>query len=448
MSGSIEGTFSADSFWVAVGKISMGLSQVVAGGLVIRLVGVSQADEYFLAVAAVVLLTPAVSLGFPRMIIRFVSRSPGDFWPLLQVAAVRMGGAVLMLGGALWIVSLTTPSRLSGWIPEVVGWPLVVLGVVAYSGAFLLLEALRALGHVRLVTLTLAALRVSFLVLVAASLRVPLLKSPEAVFRVFALIPVVVIVGLLAIRRRSLPKLSGRQSIPSAEFVGAARLVWLNSVVFVLSTEMGYFLLNLFGDPGDVAVYGAALRVILLVQLPLAVQLGVAPRLVAAHYRADGDNAELERSLRLSSTAAGVLTIGGLATLTLVGDRVINVLAGDGVGDQAHLGLILLALGQAANALFGPTLVGLTMTNNERYVLRSSAAGLVMGLAVSLVLVARFGVVGVAAGYSVGIVTVNVLNERSLRKHVGLKVHAGRFPAGQVLAQVPFLGGLAARRNR
>jgi O-antigen/teichoic acid export membrane protein len=164
--------------------------------------------------------------------------------------------------------------------------------------------------------------------------------------------------------------------------------------------------LGFFRPTDEVALYGAAARLAVLVGVPLLVcNAVVAP--VAAELHAHGRSSDLERAARSSATLS--LLAAGAASLVfwLFGGPILGLMLGEPYAAAAPL-LGILALGQLARVAFGPASIVLTMTGYQREVMLVGIATSLVTLLALALLAPRLGGPGVAWAVT-GSITIHSL---------------------------------------
>lgn len=415
------GRFGGDGVWVFLGKGLAGTAQLGAAIMITRIYAdrSTDADAFFLGWSAVVLMIPLVTLGYTQMLVRFVAPQPDYFRALIRYCSQRTIAMTAVVAAAFLLFQALAPDVTSNFLPDQIHILTISAAIASYALMALVIEGVRALGYVALASLGLAAIRVAFVLFVGTLLALDVQPSPQAVFGLFIAAPL--LAGIPVILRAR----STAWSAPStpAGFSRASTITWVNQALFALSVEVGNFVLKALGGPGDISVFASTLRVVVLIQLPLTVLIGVAPRLVAKHYRAEGDNSALQASLQIFSTAAAVPMLAATVLISIFGDWLLQRVFG---GDFSAAGgvVIVMSIAQAVNALFGPSQSTLNMVGLERLALVSTATGAVLGLVASIATVPSLGVLGAALGYAISVVVVNGMNYLWLRRSIAMFVHA------------------------
>lgn len=215
----------------------------------------------------------------------------------------------------------------------------------------------------------------------------------------------------------------------SGKFVGPREL-WRTTWPFLaqllataLTAQSGILILGLFRSPAEVAIYGTASRLSVLLSIPAAiVNVPVAPSVARLH--AQGKRTELQKLLQ--STAAGPTIIAICATLwwAFDGGFVLGKLFGPAYRD-GELVLVILGLGQCVNLCFGSCMVALAMTGEQRVATRISIIAVILQTLLLLSLAYPFGPVGVAVASVVAATCTKVMGWWEVHRRLGIYTHAG-----------------------
>jgi O-antigen/teichoic acid export membrane protein len=429
------GGLFGNSIWVFAGKVMSTLAKLATAALVARLLAPSEVGLYFIVVSVVGLGTTIAQVGTNKTVVRLVAESMATARPSRAKGSVRMVvriaglgslglAAIFVLGGGRWLVVTVFHSRLSlaatvlvaGWIVASALYDLLA-DVFRGFHQFRLATLFEGLGFTILSVLFLAPLWVLWR---HASLTDALIASTAAAVLNMA-------VAALVLRPRI-------RSLPDGEGVGA-RLVlsiaWplliTNVVLYALASASDIWVVGAFRSHQAAASYGAAVRLMTLVQAPGFILQAILPPMIAAMY-ARGERKELEGLLR---AAAGLATIpSALALIAFIGfgGPVMGVLFGPFYRQGATI-LILLSLGQAINVYAGPCGLALQMTGHQKVMMAITALCGVMSVVGGIWLVQRYGGVGVAAATTAALTLQNALMVIFSKRRLGIWTHASFSPS-------------------
>ena len=217
---------------------------------------------------------------------------------------------------------------------------------------------------------------------------------------------------------RALPKMSGIDFAPVAKIsLPLAIIVIANSAL----SEAHLWIAGTLGDAETVALFGAALRVVRLLALPLmAVNMAIGPQI--AHFWKADETAPLERLLRQSATVIMAISLTVMGGLAVAGPSVLSLIFGDAFA-AAWPAFLILLVGQAVNATTGSPMLVLTITDGQRIAMIFAVVASVIGVGVSLILGRIDPLWGVAIGASVTVIVQNLLAVWYCATRMGIKTY-------------------------
>ncbi|GGB30206.1 polysaccharide biosynthesis protein [Tistrella bauzanensis] len=191
---------------------------------------------------------------------------------------------------------------------------------------------------------------------------------------------------------------SGQALEPMPPLMRTAWPLMVVEMVQATIVSLPVLLLGMVADAADVGAFSVALRISMLVWMVL-VSLGTvaSPRFATLHRRGDmAGLAALNRQIQLLGAGLG----GGVCVMMIVvPETLLGILSPEFV--MASLPLMILAAGQAVNALYTGQDVLLAMTGNGGTLQRLNLAQLAMVLLLSLVFIPLGGAVGAAIATAV-----------------------------------------------
>jgi O-antigen/teichoic acid export membrane protein len=322
-------------------------------------------------------------------------------------AAMRLGnrqqvwptiGAILaaaLIGGAFLAAAMIGPG--AGFMYRIISAghpaPLLLVATAIWTAGFgvqvTLAEVLRAAGRIRAASF--AGGTISNLAFVAMLGVMWFVGRPSPIDRILIYQAGIVVFSVLVF----VPSLNAAYaSYPfRAHFGGLPGLVWeslpaaLLVVLYMLIVQADVFALGLF-RPEDVAVYGAASRLVLVLTVPGVVLEGaLMPTFAAGVF--SGALADLQR---LAQETACVAVLGALPILgifVLGGGWLTSAMFGPAYIGSGGL-LAILAFGYLAAAVSGPALLLLVLSGRQRLALAVLCACTVPFVA-AVAIAARFG---------------------------------------------------------
>ena len=286
--GTLRRRILRGSAWVMGGKIATIALGVAINSMLARLLDPDELGAYFTTYALVVIGSTIAQLGLDRAVVRFVSGAIAADDPGRARVAIRrsltyggigalVAGALLLLGVGDWLATTVfRSSAIEAVMPIAAGW-LIVTALQS-----LLVETFRGLQRFDLATVldallvdTLSASIFGVLVLAGAGadLRAIVLLSAGA-----TLTTTVLAAGLLLGRVRNL---HGDGDVGRRELLSYAwPLLITNVSILLLGRGVDLWILGAYQSQTDVAIYGAASRLVVFVATPFLIVQGVTPPIV------------------------------------------------------------------------------------------------------------------------------------------------------------------------
>ena len=190
----------------------------------------------------------------------------------------------------------------------------------------------------------------------------------------------------------------------------------------LLSSDI--WILGALGSGRDVAVYGAASKLVTFVGMPLLIVNLVLPPIVAEMY-AQGKTAGLERTLRTFSTLAGVPALLVLVGFMLLGGPILGLVYGKPIyqGLEAVLVLLILSAAKLVAVWSGSCGLVLQFTGHQTSMLRVSLLTSPLFFVVAILATGRYGPVGVASAAALTTIVQNVIMVLLAKRKTGMWTH-------------------------
>lgn len=426
------------AIWVVAGR-SLGI-------VVTTLVNMALArwllpDDFgsFLLVSSVLALASlSAMLGLNTAIVRFVAESlgKGDVNRARQSIRLTIGVAVVSISSVACVAALALgyfdkmifgAARLPGIVPLMVLW-LVLLAVLQ-----LLAEGCRGLQEMRLASLfsggqtggLLSNLLFLLLIVPAILLGKPSLYTAIALNLVAmgVCLPLAIYGFVRAARARlATPILEHSSSNLSVrELLAFSTPMLMIQLLAFAATQADLLIAGICCPHDQLALYGAARRLTLLVALPVQMlNLTVIASIAESH--AKRRPRELERVLRSAASLTALPSMLAIVVLILWGGPILSLAFGS-YFRQAALPLGILSVGQLFLVFAGSSGCTLEMTGNQMTSLFVNLVGAIALVVIGTLAARAFGIVGLAIASS-SVITVQSLVLWLLAKRiVGVWTH-------------------------
>lgn len=416
--------------WALGGRAVTSFTALASNTLLARLLSPQDLGTYFLAFSVVSLGSVLGSLGLNQAVIRFVAESMG----MNQVGRARHTVGIVMSIGTLGAVGVALLYLLFG--DDLAEKLFDAPGLAAVTGLMagwmvvqtlqnLLGETFRGFHDIRLAT---AVNGLVMGVLLTACLGVLWLSEGRA-----TLGGVVLLAGISGLASTLLAGWLLRRKVTSLPLGGAEgrvragtllRVAWplmiISITVFAL-TQVDLWIVGAFRPQQEVAVYGAAVRMVTLVAMPLLIVNAVVPPLIAEMYF-QGKKRELQRALRVTATLAAIPAFVVLVSFIFFGGPVLGLVFGDYYREGATV-LTLLSVGQLVTVWAGSCGHTLMMTGYQSVMMGVSSVSGVFLVSGAMLVVRGYGITGVAGVTAAAMIFQAVLMLLLTRRKIGVWTH-------------------------
>jgi O-antigen/teichoic acid export membrane protein len=200
---------------------------------------------------------------------------------------------------------------------------------------------------------------------------------------------------------------------------------------YLLGTGVDLLVLAAFRPLPEVALYGAATRLLVLIGTPFRILQGVIPPIIS-ELHAQGKKQELERAVRSAASLAGFPAALVLIAFIVAGPLILSVVFTPFYRNAATI-LAILSFGRLIAIYTGSAGLTLMMTGHQKAMMVLTLVMGAVSLAAGIAAAPVFGGLGVAIATTVAAITQNVLQLVLARKYVGIYTQAYLTP-GPVIA--------------
>lgn len=412
--------------WALGGKVAAAGGGLGVSVLVTRILDAEQVGVYFILASLAAMGALVSRFGLEKGVLQLVARTPDAIgrgiprptvlraaqvvtivWVIVAMLTVTVGPAA---------VGLVTPAAL-----ETATFLLLAAWIGALAYGQLLAESFRAADFIAEASAFGGALDRSLAVL---ALLVVLVTAGSGSITLVLMVVVGTLVVSLLVSTARLCRRWDTDSAPAASWgdaVGLGMPLLISNITLYVAGNADLWILAFYRSDAEVALYGAAVRLVTTVSLFLSIANAILPPMVA---KLRSTPVRLERRVRLISTVAAVPSV--LVLVVLAGWRagVLEVLFGEFYRDASGA-LVVLCIGQLANVLVGSCGYVLVVAGYQRDLMWTAIAAGTVAIGGAVLLAPDFGVVGVAAAVAVG-TTIQQLAMLLLARHrTGVWTHVG-----------------------
>jgi O-antigen/teichoic acid export membrane protein len=406
----------------------------VINALLARLLTPAELGAYFATFTLVLVASIVAQLGLNRVAVRYVSAALGTGRPGQARSVVRTvftagtlaaigAGSLLLFGVGDWLARAVFHSDvMADVIPVAAAW------LVVQSLRSLLVETFRGFQEFGMATVFDSLLVDALSALTFGSFLImrirPSVGDVLAISVGYAAV-VAAIAGALLLRR--VRRLAGPGDVDRREIVAMAWPVLITDfAIYLLGTGADLLVLSAFRPLPEVALYGAASRLMMLVVAPFRIIQGVTPPLIAELY-AQGRKRELEQGIRAAATLAALPAALALLVFLVLGPAVMGQIFGPYYRDGATI-LAVLSAGRLIAVWTGSCGLALMMTGHQKSMMYITVFSGVVSITAALLVAPRFGGVGVAVATATTASMQNLLQLYLAKRLVGVSTQAELSP--------------------
>jgi O-antigen/teichoic acid export membrane protein len=399
----------------------------VATAIIARLLQPEKFGEYAFVLAVVTVLSMPLAFGLRQTLVREISyaRAHAGTGHSVQIWAWALHRAIWATG--VFAVALAV------WIAWGINDPALQWHMALGLGIYLLLPAPKLLSgvlhgmghtvqsqlpeHVLRPLLTITVLAVVWITGEAPSL------SVSAALLIFALTLLAdAALSLVLLKRgsdfRFWPQRRGQSKITQGRALTISTLSFgAIASVQLINNNLDIVMLGILSTDAQVGLYKSATVLSTITVFGLgAVNTVIMPQIAKMH--AEGNSTQLQTMITKAARIITAFGIGGALIIWAFGGALLTVIFDDSFGG-AYWALVILTLGQLANACFGPVALVLNMTGHQKLTLIGVSAAVLVNATLNLALVPRYGMEGAAIATAVSLVVWNALLAVALKWRTG-----------------------------
>lgn len=428
--------------WAFSGRLLAMLTGLIINALLTRLLSPQEMGAYFLTFSLVSITATVAQLGLTQTIVRLVADSLGTDQPgkarRSVVLALRITAICAMAVAGFMAVGA------GGWIARHLFHSVAMSNVMLLASAWvfivafqnLIAETYRGFHDIKLATIFggLLASIMSMLVFFP-------LWAIQGHGSLKQIVGISVGAGLTSLLGSSallwnmlgkLPRSTG--DIRISEILHITWPIWFTNLTFLVLAQADLWIMGLFRSAGEVAIYGIAIRMSVLLAAPLTIVNAVVPPLISEMH-AQGKLKELERILRAMAALSGLPAAIILAVVVFFGSAMLKHLFGTHY-QAGDLIMIILCVGQFVNVWAGSNGMVLMLTGHQMTLMLITISTSIVTVALAWTLVSRYGGAGVAIASGSGMIMQNILMLFFVHRRTGIWTHASPMQlvyAGRVL---------------
>ena len=421
--------------WALGARIAISIVSFILNILLVRLLTPSQLGTFFLTSSVVSVSALIGQLGLNRTIVQVIARAMAKGLSECTRSAIR-SIFLLALISTIFVVSFLF-FVLWKWLSIHIFKSTLMLGISVFAMIWIVIivfqkliaETFRGFNDIRLASIfddlfTKVLFVVVLFLLYVWKGNVNL----NAVLMGYIGAGVIGIIIAGSLLQRLLSSLSGNKGdiVVIRDIVNITLPLMLTDLMIYITSQVDIWVLGAFRSQPEVAQYGVVVRIVSLVGILLvAVNAVVAP--IVAEMYASNKKREMENVIRLMATLAGFPAMLVLLGFIFLGGPLLNWAFGDFYENGAVV-LALLGIGKLATVLTGSCGITLMMTGYQKIMMKITMFNGIFSTLISILLVERFGVEGLAIGMALSMIIMNLLMWYFAKMRVGIWTHIYIFP--------------------
>ena len=432
--------------WAFGGKMLVALTGLASSVLLARMLTPQALGTYFLAYSILNVGTSLAALGLTGTVVRLVAQNMGLnlFGRVRRVisvvvgvgtlGALGLGLAYLLFGDDLAMIVFRAPA-LAAITGLIAGW-IVVVTVQGILG-----ETFRGFHDIRLATIlggqnTGAATGLATVALLTASLFLLWVAIGQTTVATVVLLAIcsgavnTLVAGWLLHRKvTKLPAPTpdeGGEPDPKKvlrEVMSISLPLLVVTLLMMVRTNGDVWILGASLPQEQLALYGAANRLVSMVTMPMVIITAVAPPLIAEMY-SQGRREDLERALRSMATLTGIPAWLASVGCIFFAGPILGLVYGNYYREGAAV-LALLSIGLFASVCSGACGITLAYTGHQKMLMVITIISSVATFIAMFAAVKPYGMVGVAAAKTAGQILQNGIVLLVVKQKTGMWTHVG-----------------------
>ena len=427
--GTLSGFLIQGAAWAFIAQILSIISGVASQIFLARLLSPDVLGVYFLTQSLVLVLANVGSFGLNRPIARYVSADVGSgrvgaarrtVLSAAGIASLSGFGVILVFlaGAGSWIAYSVFDTPLMA-----VGPYLVALWIATRIALTIGSAVLQGLHRVGLAALFNGALSGTLLaVSCGAMLAMGISVEYRGVIAISAGATLVSALFCIALVWIPFSKVRSTGPLRTRSLVSSALPIFGAGIVQIITLQADLWIVGVQLDASDVALYGAAKRLTVLVGFSLMVLAAVIPPLVSDLY-SKGDRQRLQRLVRAATTVASIPAAAVFVLFMLSGSMILELAYGESYVGAATV-LKILSAERVIYILMGSGPLILAMTGHEKMVFRITVVSAPISLLTIWVGSRIAGLLGVSLGFAISSVATGMWYWLGTHRRTGIWSHA------------------------
>ena len=413
--------------WALTGQVGGLLAGMISSILLARILSPDDLGAYFLALSIVMTASQFALFGLPQTVVRFVAKSmaigkPGRARKSIEyafasaTAGAIMAGLIVYLAGD-WLGGTVFQSSI---LKSTMG--LVALWTTPSAFRTLIAESFRGFQDIRLASIfggfsfkTISTILFLWIWITRGQTSLTTLLVLVILATTFPAISG----GTFLIRK--VRTLGTSAPVSRRAMLDMAFPLFIMSVAVFGLKQSSLWITGAYLPENQVALFGAAMRLVIMMAMPLSLVNAVVPPIIAEMHAQDRRR-DLERTLRMVSTIGGIPAVAVLLVFIFSGKPLLGLVYGE-YYRQAAVVLAILSMGQLVNVWSGSCGFALMMTGNHMIMTIITVTFGVANVVISIFVIPRYGITGAAIAWSASLITQNIVTVLITKRYLGVWTH-------------------------
>lgn len=385
------------------------LLQLLSTLIIARYIGAEQMGIYSVYLASMMVLASFLSVGTPIYAMKQVAVlfNRGSFLHIFDLLK-HLSLLVFIFSIILTFLYLLLAPYLSSWLNTSIHPFFVILGAFFFTISRILNESLKSMGLINtsvfLESILLATLMITVVTivdLVDASANAIIIAGANISSNALLMILAIVVITI------KLPKTTKTETTFEKPHFYDLTPFWGNLVIVFAFINAPLFVLPFFATDAEVGIFSIAYRLIMILINILGVLAAIiGPKIAIA--ASNSDHIELKKLLRISAKYSLALFFPVALTLALFPKHILSLFGNEFA--QGDLPLFIMLMGQTIYAATGIVDLFLSMTGNADKEFKIAILFLLIMYGLLFLGGYYFGMLGVAAAFSIGIASKNIIS--------------------------------------
>jgi O-antigen/teichoic acid export membrane protein len=412
-------------FWTLAGNAIATVSALLGTMLLARLLSPREIGTYFLLFSLVTIAAVIAQFGLSKSTVRLIAESIGKDQSSSPRDVVR----------SIFILASVTTSIICAvlyfygidFIKESIFKsddilllkPIIIIWIAMLVVRALTMESFRGLHNIKLATLYGEPLTRTILACLLFVLWFFYRESNLYTVTIIAVasIGIIVVIGVSVLYRK-ISSYPIKESMPYADILNISWPLFVVTLTNVSLSQADIWIIGAFKNESEVALYGAAAKLALIIGSSFNIINMVVPPLIVELNKKKNKN-ELESLVRAAATFAVIPSSIIILVFMLFSEHVLAIIYGE-FYRNASLLLVILSVGQFVNVCTGSAGVILSMTGNQNILMRITTTSAAFMLIGGVLVAPYYGSTGVATVAATAMILSNILAVIAVKKRLGI----------------------------